>query len=49
MTGEYDLAVKELETLLSMHSMMSEWLLRLDPKWKPFHGHPEFEKLINVQ
>lgn len=49
MTGEYDLAVKELDTLLSIPSMMSVWLLRLDPKWKPLHGHPEFERLIKKQ
>jgi eukaryotic-like serine/threonine-protein kinase len=48
MTGEYELAVKELDTLLSIPSMMSVWTLRLDPKWGPLRGHPEFERLIKT-
>jgi TolB-like protein/Flp pilus assembly protein TadD len=49
MTGEYELAVEELDTLLSIPSMMSVWTLRLDPKWRPLRGHPEFERLIKAQ
>jgi len=46
MVGEYDLAIDQLETLLSMPSDLSVNLLRLNPKWDPLREHPRFIKLI---
>lgn len=46
MVGEYDLAIDQIETLLSMPSDLSVNLLRLNPKWNPLREHPRFIKLI---
>ena len=46
MVGEYDLAVKQLEYLLSIPCELSIPLLRLDPVWKPLHNYPRFQKLL---
>ncbi len=47
MVGEYDLAIDQLEYLLSIPSYISVPYLRIDPTWAPLRSHPRFLKLIN--
>jgi serine/threonine-protein kinase len=49
MVGEYDLAIEQLECLLSRPGSMSIPLLRLDPAWNPLRNHPRFKKLIEQE
>ena len=44
--GEFDMAIDEIELLLSIPGYLSVNLLRLDPKWDPLREHPRFIKLI---
>ena len=44
--GEYDLALEQIDQLLSMPSLMSVNLLKNDPVWEPLWELPEFKKLI---
>jgi tetratricopeptide (TPR) repeat protein len=46
MVNEYDLAVEQLEYLLSIPSELSIPLLRLDPVWGPLRDHPRFKRLL---
>ena len=46
MVGEYDAAIDQLEFLLSRPGVLSIWLLRLDPHWKPLWDHPRFQELV---
>ena len=46
MVGKYDLAIDQIETLLSMPSELSVNLLRLNSKWDPLREHPRFIKLL---
>jgi tetratricopeptide (TPR) repeat protein len=46
MVGEFDLAINQIESLLSIPSELSIELLRLDPAWNPLHRHARFRKLI---
>jgi serine/threonine protein kinase/tetratricopeptide (TPR) repeat protein len=46
MVGEYDLAINQLELLLSIPSSISIPLLRIDPTWDPLRNHPRFQKLL---
>jgi tetratricopeptide (TPR) repeat protein len=46
MVGEHDLAVAQLDRLLSIPSELSSHLLRLDPSWDPLHKNARFKKLI---
>lgn len=46
MTGNQDDAIGLLEQLLSIPSMFSPWLLRLDPVWAPLRTNPRFQKLV---
>lgn len=47
MVGEYDLAIDQLEYLLSIPSFVSVRYLRIDPTWAPLRSHPRFQKLVN--
>ncbi len=47
MVGEYNLAIEQLEYLLSIPGNLSIPLLRLDPTWDPLRDHPRFKKLID--
>jgi TolB-like protein/Flp pilus assembly protein TadD/predicted Ser/Thr protein kinase len=44
--GELDLAVDQLDYLLSIPSKLSRPLLRLDPRWDPLRDHPRFQALL---
>jgi Flp pilus assembly protein TadD len=44
--GEHDLAIDELEYLLSIHGGYTKSLLRMDPQWDPLREHPRFKKLV---
>jgi tetratricopeptide (TPR) repeat protein len=45
--GELDAAVEEIETLLDRPGRMTQHTLRLEPWWRPLHGHPRFEALLS--
>ena len=45
-TGEKDLALKELASLLEIPSHLSYGQLRLHPYWDPLRGDPRFEKIV---
>ena len=44
--GEFDLALDEIELLLSVPSTLSENILRLHPKWDPLRKHHRFIALL---
>ena len=44
--GEPELAIDQLEYLLSIPSEISVPLLRIDPTWAPLRNHPRFQKLL---
>jgi TolB-like protein/class 3 adenylate cyclase/Tfp pilus assembly protein PilF len=45
-TGEYDLAIEQLETLGKIPGGPSYGDLRLSPLWDPLRGDPRFEKIV---
>jgi TolB-like protein/Tfp pilus assembly protein PilF/predicted Ser/Thr protein kinase len=45
-TGEYDLAIEQLETLAKIPAGVTYGELRLDPHWDPLRGDPRFEKIV---
>jgi len=49
MVGEFDLAIDQIEFLLSIPGGLSIPLLRLDPVWDPLREHPRFKKLLEVE
>jgi serine/threonine-protein kinase len=46
MVGEFDLAIDQIEYLLSIPGDLSIPLLRLSPAWAPLRDHPRFKKLL---
>jgi tetratricopeptide (TPR) repeat protein len=48
MVGEFDLAMDQIEFLLSRPGLLSIPLLRLDPDWAPLREHPRFKKLLET-
>jgi len=46
MVGDYNAAIDQLEYLVSVPSLLSIPLLRLDPTWAPLRNHPRFKKLV---
>ena len=46
MVGEYDLALEQIDQLLSIPSLMSVNLLKNDPVWEPIWDQPGFKNLI---
>ncbi len=46
LTGEYDLAMRELEKLLSMPTDLAPQQVKIDPRWKPLYEHPQFDNLM---
>jgi regulator of sirC expression with transglutaminase-like and TPR domain len=45
--GEPELALDQLEYLLSVPSLVSYGRLRFDPMLDPLRGHPRFQKLLD--
>jgi tetratricopeptide (TPR) repeat protein len=45
-TGERDLAIEQLKTLVAIPCGASYGDLRLDPSWDPLRGDPRFEKIV---
>jgi TolB-like protein/Tfp pilus assembly protein PilF len=45
-TGEEDLALKELTSLLKIPGHLSYGQLRLHPYWDPLRGDPRFDKIV---
>jgi len=48
MVGEFDIAMDQIESLLSKPSGLSIPLLRLDPVWAPLREQPRFKKLVGT-
>jgi serine/threonine-protein kinase len=48
MVGEYEKAIDELETVLSVPMDITGWDLRLDPMYNPLRDHPRFKKLVEA-
>jgi tetratricopeptide (TPR) repeat protein len=48
MVGEFDLAIDQIEFLLSIPGRLSIPLLRLEPAWAPLREHPRFKKLLGT-
>jgi TolB-like protein/Flp pilus assembly protein TadD len=46
MVGEYDAAIDRLDHALSIPSLISVPLLRVDPLWDPLRDHPRFQALL---
>ena len=47
LVGEYDLALDQIEYLLSIPSLtMSVPILQLDPRWDPLRDHPRYKEII---
>jgi hypothetical protein len=46
LTGEKDLALKQLEIVSKLPYGPSYGQLRLDPKWDSLRGDPRFEKIV---
>lgn len=46
MVGEYDLALEQIDQLLSIPSLMSVNLLKNDPVWESLWNYPGFKNLI---
>ena len=47
LVGELDTAVDEVEYLLSIPSLLTPEILRLDPRWHALNQHPRFESVLN--
>jgi TolB-like protein/Tfp pilus assembly protein PilF/tRNA A-37 threonylcarbamoyl transferase component Bud32 len=45
-TGEYDLAIEQLETLAKIPAGVTYGDLRLNPYWDPLRGDSRFEKIV---
>ena len=46
LTGEKELALKELDTVSKLPDGPSYGELRLDPEWDSLRGDPRFEKIV---
>jgi TolB-like protein len=44
--GEYEKAIDQIETLLSIPSQLTKWRLKLDPIYDPLRGEQRFQKII---
>jgi serine/threonine protein kinase/Flp pilus assembly protein TadD len=46
LTGEYEAAIDQLEIALSVPSILSVPLIKLDPIWDPLRKHPSYKRLL---
>jgi len=46
LVGEHDLAIDLLEELLSVPSLLSAPMLRLDPRWNPLENNARYQELL---
>jgi hypothetical protein len=46
--GEKDAAIERIRYLLSIPSLLSPALLRIDPTWVPLRDDPRFRKLAEL-
>jgi tetratricopeptide (TPR) repeat protein len=46
MCGEYEAAIDQIETLLSVPGDVSIGILRVDPIWDPIRSNPRFRRLV---
>jgi serine/threonine-protein kinase len=46
LTGEYEKALDQLESLLGIPYYLSPGWLRIDPTFDPLRKHPRFQKLV---
>ena len=46
-TGDYDLALNQLQTLMSMPGYLSYGYLKSDPAWQPLTADPRFQELLS--
>jgi len=46
MTGDYEAAIDQLDLLLSIPSLVSVPLLRIDPTWDPLRDEPRFQRFL---
>lgn len=49
LVGENNAALDQIEYLLSIPSLLSVPLLRIDPRWDPLRNHPRFKKLLETK
>ena len=47
--GEFDLAIDQIEYMLTFPGRLSIPLLQLDPLWDPLRDHPRFQKLMESE
>jgi tetratricopeptide (TPR) repeat protein len=45
-TGDYDRALDQVQTLISMPGYTSYGYLKTDPAWQPLREHPRFQQLL---
>ncbi len=46
LNGEHEAAINELEGLATIPNQVGFGRLKVDPIWKPLHGHPRFQDLL---
>jgi hypothetical protein len=46
-TGEKDLAIEQLKTVLPHPGVLTYGALKLHPFWDPLRGDPRFDQIIN--
>jgi len=44
--GDYEMAIEQIELLLSIPSEVTQWRLKLDPIYDPIRNQPRFQKLV---
>lgn len=47
LTGDYDEAMKKLESVISFHGYITAEELRIDPFWDPVRNHEKFREIVS--